>query len=184
MDYALNHPATRVEIAKVRYTHDAVIDEILRTPHISQAELSKMFGFTQTWMSICINSDAFQERLAERKAILTDPALTATINQRLDGLAKRSLDKLIDRLESPTANIKTVELIAIAKLGVGDKNTRPAGPVQQNNLYVVALPAPAPDSQTWLNGVSGMVNRPPGPSYIVENAAGVKPVSEENQNGD
>lgn len=138
------------EIAKVRYTHDAVIDEILMNPSISQNDLAKHFGYTPGWMSIVINSDAFQERLAERKGELTDPKVRASINERLDALAKRSLEKLLDRLDNPGAQIKTLELVAIAKLGVGDKNTRPAGPQTQNNLYVVSLPSPAQDAKSWI----------------------------------
>ena len=75
------------EIARVRYTHDAVIDEILVNPSISQNELAKIFGFSAGWMSIVINSDSFQERLAERKAMLTDPKIIASINERLDAIA-------------------------------------------------------------------------------------------------
>lgn len=138
------------EIARVRYTHDAVIDEILMNPAISQNELAKHFGFSASWMSIVINSDAFQERLEERKAELVDPKLRSTITERLDAIAKRSLEKIMDRLDNPGAQIKTMELVAIAKLGVGDKNTRPAGPQQQNNLYVVTLPAPAQDAKSWI----------------------------------
>ena len=153
------------EIARVRYTHDAMIDEILMNPSISQNDLGKMFGFSATWISIVINSDAFQERLAERKGQLTDPKVMASINERLDALAKRSLEKLIDRLDNPAAQIKTLELVAIAKLGVGDKNTRPAGPqVQNNNLYVVSLPAPAQDAKSWLANKSD----PRGVSDAVE----------------
>lgn len=148
-----------IQIAKVRYTHDAVIDEIIRNPAISQGELSKMFGFSQAWMSICINSDAFQQRLSERKAEMIDPQIIASINDRLDAVARRSLDKIMDRLEGKDATspgpVKTAELIQIAKLGVGDKNTRPAGPqIQQNNLYVVALPPPAQNAEQWLNNTS------------------------------
>lgn len=138
------------EIAKVRYTHDALIDDILMNPAISQGELAKAYGYSQTWMSIVINSAAFKERLAERKGELIDPRVQATINERLDAVANRSLEKLIDRLDNPGAQIKTLELVAIAKLGVGDKNTRPAGPQTQNNLYVVSLPAPAQNSAAWI----------------------------------
>ena len=157
------------EIAKVRYTHDAIIDEILINPAISQGEIAKQFGFTQTWVSIVINSDSFQERLAERKGQLIDPAIQATINQRLDAIAKRSLDKIIERLDSPTSgSIKNADLISMAKLGVGDKNTRPAGPqIQQNNLYVVSLPPPAANSAAWLANAN-----PRGLSPVIENQTG------------
>lgn len=155
------------EIARVRYTHDAVIDEILMNPAISQNDLAKHFGFSPAWMSIVVNSDAFKERLAERKGELVDPKLVATINERLDSIAKRSLEKIMDRLDNPGAQIKTMELVAIAKLGVGDKNTRPAGPQVQNNLYVVSLPSPAKDAKAWIANRSD----PRGPSDIIENEA-------------
>ncbi len=141
------------EIAKVRYTHDAIIDEIIAFPSISQGELSRQFGFTQTWMSIIINSDAFQERLAERKGEIVDPKLKASVEMRLEAIAKRSLDKLIERLDAdlPFSNS---DLISAAKLGVGDRNTRARVPETQNNLYVVQLPPPASSRENWLRDSS------------------------------
>jgi len=155
---SLETEARKPSVAKVRYTHDAVIDEIIAEPSVSQGELSRRFGFTETWMSIIINSDAFQERLAERKAILVDPRLIATIEDRLGSLARGSLDKLLERLDSG-ATIRTSDLVSMAKLAVGDKNSRPAAPMQQNNLYVVALPPRETDSKTWLQNASG--RKPP-----------------------
>lgn len=144
------------QIQKVRFTHDAVIDQIIMQPEVSQRELARTWGFTEAWMSIIINSDAFKERLAERKAEFVDPIIRASLNERLDSLAQRSLDKLLDRLEgrdplSPGA-VKTIELVAIAKLGVGDRNNRPQVPQTQNSLYVVNLPPPAQNSKDWLEG--------------------------------
>lgn len=151
------------EIQKIRYTHDAVIDEIIANPAISQGELAARFGYTQAWMSIIVNSDAFQERLAERKAQLIDPKLQATIEDRLDGLARRALDKLLDRLDNGTP-ISNKDLLSMATLGVGDKNKRPSGPVSQQNLYVVQLPPPAPSAQSWVQTAQGR-----GASLVIEN---------------
>lgn len=154
-------------IATVRWNHDAIIDTILENPAISQNELSRLFGYSPSWMSIMINSDAFQERLAERKVELVDPKIRASLNERLDAIARVSLERLMDRLDNPNPGaLKTMELIAIAKLGVGDKNTRPAGPVQSTNLYVVNLPPPAADSKSWLTQTQG--NHPRGSLPIVE----------------
>lgn len=152
------------EIAKVRYTHDAIIDAILANPAISQGELAKEFGYTQTWISIVVNSDAFKSRLAERKGELTDPKLQATINERLDGLANRALDRLAERLDSPTAQLKTMELVSIAKLAIGDKANRPATATQQN-LYVVNIPPPAQNSSAWLDAAG----KARGAVEIIEN---------------
>ena len=164
-------PAKKPEIAKVRYTHDAIIDEILTNPAISQGELAKMFGFTQAWMSIMINSDAFQERMRERKCELVDPRLVATLEDRLNGVARSALDALLEKLEqhtNKTLPMKTMELIATAKLGVGDRANRMAAPVQQNNLYVVALPGVSPDSSSWRNSAQGISPAPPPPGGITD----------------
>ena len=143
-------------IQKVRYTHDAVIDEIIANPAISQGELSQRFGFTQSWMSIVINSDAFKERLAERKAQLIDPKLIASVEDRLGAIANRSLDKLMEKLDGPGANgIKVMELVAIAKLAVGDRNITKNSPTVNNSLYVVNLPPPSPDAKTWVSTAQG-----------------------------
>lgn len=143
-------------IQKVRYTHDAVIDEIIANPAISQGELAARFGFTQSWMSIVINSDAFKERLADRKAQLVDPKLVASIEDRLGAIANRSLDKLMEKLDGPGANgIKVMELVAMAKLAVGDRNLTKGTQVTNNSLYVVNLPPPAPDAKTWVATAQG-----------------------------
>lgn len=139
------------EITKVSYTHDAIIEEILVNPAISQGELSQRFGYTQGWMSIILNSDAFKERLAERKGELTDPKLVASINERLDAIARRSLDKIISRLDMDYP-MKTSELIDVAKLGVGAGKT--GAPGVQQNLYVMNIPAPASTAQEWLSSSS------------------------------
>lgn len=146
-------PAIRPK--STNYTHEAVIDWILAEPGVTQREIAAEFGYTEAWMSIIIGSDAFKEKLAERKAQLTDPRIIASINERLDAVAKRSLDRIMDRLDSPVhGSIKTADLVSIARLGVGDKNTRPAGPTIQTNLYVVALPTPAKTAETWLSNRS------------------------------
>jgi hypothetical protein len=152
-----------VAISKVRYTHDAIIDEILVDPAISQGELSRRFGYTQAWMSIIINSDAFKERLAERKGDLVDPKIKASVEDRLEALAKGALDRLLDRVES-SVPLKPLELVAIAKLGTGDRANRPAGPPVSNNLYVFTAPASAENSSAWLQNSS----RGKAPGVVVD----------------
>jgi hypothetical protein len=137
------------EITKIRYTHDAIIDMIIANPAVSQGDLAREFGFTESWMSIIINSDSFQERLANRKGELVDPKIKASIEARLDAIARRALDRLLDKIDNnhPVSNS---DLIRMAALGVGDRNKRPeTAPVQQN-LYVVNLPPPERDAKTWL----------------------------------
>lgn len=144
-----------VQIRTVKYTHDAMIDDIVENPAIKQGEIAKKYGYSDTWVSIVVNSDAFKAKLAERKAELVDPKIRASIEDRLGGIAAKALDKIIERLDNAASMIKTPELIAIAKLGVGDRNLTKTAPVSQTNLYVVALPPPAVSAKAWSEAVQG-----------------------------
>ena len=133
-------------IAKVRYSHDAMIDMIIANPWISQGELAIKFGYTPGWVSQVLASDAFQHRLAERKAEIVDPAIKASFEERLRGLAFRSAQILQEKLDKPASGIpdnlaiKTLELAAKA-LGYGAA------------VHVVPLaPPPAADRLTRLGG--------------------------------
>lgn len=162
-----------VEVAKIRYTLDAVIDEVVANPVISQGALAKMFGYSESWMSIVFNSDSFKERLAERKAELTDPVLLLrfqTNQAKADAVASRALDRLMERVDSPVgiANMKTQDLVSMVKLTVAPK--APAPVLNQNNLYVMHIPQAAPTSQSWLENLQGA--HPPGASQIIDNSPG------------
>lgn len=149
-------PAPAIQIKSTRWYHERIIDLMLASEvPMSQNEIAKTIGYSATWVSIMVNSDAFKDRLAARKAELTDPIIAASINERLDGLAKSALDRLIKRVDISGDAIQTKDLVAIAKLSIGDKNTRvppPAGP----NLYVVNLPPTATNSKTWLENAQGI----------------------------
>lgn len=88
-------------ITRVRYTHDAMIDLMISRPSISQNELALAFGYTASWISTIIASDAFQARLAERRDKIVDPALRADIKAQLDGIALRSMEILRHKLSAP-----------------------------------------------------------------------------------
>jgi hypothetical protein len=160
------------EVQKISHTHDAIIDEMLVNPKISQGELAKMFGYTQSWMCIVMNSSAFRERFLERKEEIVDPILRARMADNVEkasSAASRALDRILNRLESDAtaAGIKTADLVSIAKLDLAPKSQMPA--VQNNNLYVVNLPPQAKDSAAWVQ----QVRTPGGLPLVVENTPGV-----------
>lgn len=134
-------------IARVRYTHDAMIDLMIANPMISQNAIAGHFGYSVGWCSRIINSDAFQARLAQRKADIVDPSLILSIEERLKGLASRSLDivqEKLDQIPSFDNAFKVLELSTKA-LGYGARQQNVA--VQQN--FVVAMPTKVPDAQAW-----------------------------------
>lgn len=150
-------------IAKVRYSHDAMIDMIVANPWISQGDLARNFGYTEGWVSQVIASDVFQGRLAARKEELVDPLLRATIEERFKGLVARSLDILQKKLDKPVGEIsdelalKALE-IASKAAGYGAK----AGATINNN-FVVAVPPKAASTDDWakLNGAGGKLMESP-----------------------
>lgn len=117
-------------IVKVGYTHDAMINLIIADPCITQYELAAKFGYTASWVSQVISSDAFQSRLAERSAELVDPTIKATIEERFKALVLRSLEILREKLDKPASQIpdqlalRTLELSSRAA-GYGMKTEQP-----------------------------------------------------------
>ena len=147
------HPVTgqMVEgIQKVRYSHDAMIDLLISDPTVKQNDLAILFGRTPGWISHVINCDAFQARLEERKAELVDPAIRASVNERLRAVADAALQKVLERVASPVECsddflIKSAKLAADA-LGYGAR--APQGQTT-NVAVVVQVPSKIPNSSDW-----------------------------------
>ena len=109
-------------IAKVRYTHQGMIDLIVATPWITQREIAKHFGYSEPWISRVFASDAFQAQLAQRRDEIVNPELKATVEERFKALTILSLEVLHRKLSQPTVSdnvaIRAAELGA-KSLGVG-----------------------------------------------------------------
>jgi hypothetical protein len=92
-------------------------------------------------ISVVINSDAFQSRLASRRAELVDPVLAATLNERFRALTVRSLEVLQEKLSLPSQSVPDQLALQAAALGakslglgVPQAQAAPAG----DNLSVLA----------------------------------------------
>jgi hypothetical protein len=136
-----------IQIKKISYTHDAVIDLIIEHPEFSQGEIARQFGYTEAWLSVIINSDSFQVRLAERKSELIDPRIRATIEDKMKGAVSQSLDILAEKLEKTKNQDLAIKVLEIGSkaLGYGVRQNNVA--VQAN--FVVALPGKSASSQEW-----------------------------------
>lgn len=146
----------RPQIAKVRYTHDAMIDLVIANPQISQNEIAAHFGYTPSWVSTVFASDAFQARLAERKGDLVDPFIRQTVEERMRALVLQSITLLHEKLEQPgiSADIALEAFKASTKaLGYG---ARPAVNINDNRQYVVRLPEKSASSAQWEREVNAI----------------------------
>lgn len=126
--------AARPAIAKISYSHEAMIDLIIAQPGISQNALAAHFGYTPSWISQIISSDTFQSALAKRREQLVDPLIAAEVELQFKSLVSRSLDILHQKLNKPAAEIP--DNLALRALEIG---SRAAG-------YGVKDPTQAPAS--------------------------------------
>lgn len=149
---AYSSPSPQVgRLGKVHYTHDAMIDLIIERPFLSQNDLAAHFGYTPGWVSQIIASDAFQSKLAKRREEIIDPAIRATIEERIKALVIQSIEVLKRKLEGTGTGNVTDKLA----LGVMEASTRALGygargPLVQNNTqFVVQVPAKSSDPAAW-----------------------------------
>lgn len=125
-------------LAKVSYTHEAMIDLLLAQPAMSQGDLAAHFGYSASWICQILASDAFQARYAERSRDLVDPILRATVEERFKGLVLRSLEILQEKLNKPSHQVpdqlalRTFELSSRAA-GYGSREqTPPVAPIEMH----------------------------------------------------
>jgi len=131
---------TRVQaIQRVNYSHDGMINLIIANRGISQNALAAHFGYSPSWISQVMSSDAFQARLLERAGELEDPTIRASIEDSLKGLVSRSMEILKIKLnEQDVAKIpdnlaiRTLELSTRA-LGYGAREQTVAVQVNVDN---------------------------------------------------
>lgn len=135
-----------MELKKVSYTHDGMIDLIIASPMISQNEIAAHFGYTPGWVSQVFNSDAFKERLAARKEEIIDPVIRTSIEEKLNALADKSVQVLLEKLhQTQNMNVAIRALdVTTRALGYGAKQNN----VQVNN-YIAHVPPRAISVDDW-----------------------------------
>ncbi len=154
-------PSSKAVIAKVNYTHDAMIDMLISNPRITQGELAAHFGYRQAWVSMVMSSDAFRERLAQRREELVDPSLRLGLEERFRAMTTRSLEVLQEKLEVPAHQVpdnlvlKAIELGAKG-LGLGG-NAPPQAPRESEGDRLDRLAGRLLALQSTIRGSGGAV---------------------------
>lgn len=120
-----------------------MIDAILANPAISQGDLARYFGYSESWVSTILASDAFKAALHARAKEVVDPILLQTIETQFEALALRSLEILREKLNRPASAIpdqlalRTLELSSRAR---GYGLDRPAAvPPQEMHVHLELL---------------------------------------------
>jgi hypothetical protein len=106
-------------LKKISYTHDAMIDLIMQDPTVTSRELAEVFGYSQAWVARILVSDSFQARLAQRKSALVDPIIARSLNERLRGVAMRSMDIIEEKLATEPSAAYAMDALELATSGLG-----------------------------------------------------------------
>ena len=110
-------------IAKEAFTNEALVKLIVERPDYTHLQLASHFGRGLGWFAFVLATDSFQEALQPYVNLVNDPTLTATMEERLRGLAIRGLEVLQRKMDSEGVSdlivLKAAE-IGIKGLGLGN----------------------------------------------------------------
>lgn len=104
-------------MAKLRYTHKAMVDLIIEHPELSQNQIAAHFGFTPAWISNILASEAFQMEMSLRREQIIDPTLKATLKERFEALVIQSVNVLMEKLNKPAGQVSDQVALRAAELG-------------------------------------------------------------------
>ncbi len=156
--------------------HVQILDYIMANPHVNYGEVAAVFGYTQSWISQIVHSDAFQALLAERQ-IEVFGDIKLTIKDRVTGLAHESLKRLTEIIPTQTDPDKVVNAADMALKALGFGASKGAAGVgsntQNNNLTIVGAVDPA-----TLAAARQLMNKSapvPGEPKLVEAAPATAP---------
>lgn len=108
------------------YSHVAMVDLMIAHPEYTHGQLCAHFGRPSSWLASVLASEVFQSVLDERRHLVLDPTLTATLQERFKALAIRTSNVLMDKMDNPEVSdflvIKSAEA-SVKALGMGQKHT-------------------------------------------------------------
>lgn len=117
-------------VVHAMYSHDALIDLIIENPTWTHRQYAKHFGQPPSWFATILATDSFQLALDPRRLEISDPSITATMEERLRALTIRSMSVLQTKLENDKVEdftvLKAMEISSKA-LGMGVSGRRDGG---------------------------------------------------------
>lgn len=134
----------RWEPKQSRPIHETVIDLLLTNPGATNKELAQHLGYSEQWVMMLRNSDAFRHRFAERRAEVLDPLVKQQAEEQMDFVTKRSLAKLNAALDGPQGMATALGVLKVtakaSAFGARGRAEGPIGPI--SNLSSEARESP------------------------------------------
>ena len=99
--------------------HRAMIDTILAIPTVTTRDLAEMYGYSQAWVSLSLQSPLFKTELERRRVEIINPIIAATTEERLNAVMHRSLDVIHEKLNKDPDRVS--DALALRALEITSK---------------------------------------------------------------
>jgi hypothetical protein len=126
-----------------------MIDFLIANPWASNKQIAERFGYSEAWVSVIFNSEAFRERLAERREDIVDPFLRTTLEDRMKSVLDLSLEVLQEKLRETRNGNLAVRVLEHGSRALGYGARAAPAPVQVAT-YVAVVPAKALGARQWV----------------------------------
>lgn len=155
------------DLKKLTIRHEAILEYMIANPEKPQNDVAAYFDVTPAWLSMIINSDLFQERLAGVIQQGHEVGIFS-VKEKMAATASMALDRLMDRipLETDVGELTKAANVTLKGLGYGNPKVPelPAGGIHQTNVYV-ASPELLQKAKDTMQAVHGIV---PSPTHATE----------------
>lgn len=129
------------EIASMNHRHEAIALWMLANPDKPLKECAIALGYTQSWLSIIINSQAFRDYYGKMREECDGPEIIS-LREKLTGVANMAIERLGERAqcEQDTKLLLDIADKALHRLGYAPQRGPEPAPSsttvnQQNNFY-------------------------------------------------
>lgn len=126
------------QIQKLNHRHDAIAEWLIANPDKTLGECAATFGYTQSWLSIIVNSDAFRAVYEAKLGEYHDERIVP-LRDKVHGIANRAVEKLgvsLDAATDPDFILDVADKM-LNRLGYGAKASGGQTNIMQNNLTVI-----------------------------------------------
>jgi len=107
-----------IDLQRLNHRHQALLTWCISNPHRKLGDAAHELSYTRAYVSAVVHSDAFQaayQQLCEEQGVQA-VFVGASVRDKLQGLAHRSLDEISTRLEANVLESK--EVLSAAKLSL------------------------------------------------------------------
>jgi hypothetical protein len=135
----------QTQIKKVSFTHEAFANWLIEHPHRNLRDAALYFGYTQAWLSQILHSDAFQEVLRKKQALMTELVIL-DVHGKLKATADVALGKLSEQIEKSENGEFLLDATdrLLHRMGYAPSSSRNPGAIniQQTTVHQnIAVPA-------------------------------------------